>query len=65
MNPEIKKIDYDMRFRMFLRQIMGISRMKPKERYLYRVMDGVPFKDLETAIQITRIEFDKNAANDR
>ncbi|PZO84120.1 MAG: hypothetical protein DI626_08540 [Micavibrio aeruginosavorus] len=65
MISEVKKLEYDMRFRTFMRQMFTISRMKPKEKYLYRLMDGVPFKDLETAILITRIDYDKNAANDR
>lgn len=52
-----KKLEYDMRFRTFIRQIIGVSRMKPKEKYLYKVMDGVPFKDLETAILMAKIDY--------
>lgn len=57
MISEMKKMEYDMRFRSFLRQIIGVSRMKPKERYLYSLMDSVPFKDLETAILIKNIDY--------
>ena len=57
MITEVKKMEYDIRFRMFLRQIIGVSRMKPKEKYLYPIMDGVPFKDLETAILMANIDF--------
>lgn len=57
MISEIKNMEYDMRFRTFLRQIIGVSRMKPKENYLYRIMDGVPFKDLETAILMANIDY--------
>ncbi|MFA5592687.1 MAG: hypothetical protein WC989_05185 [Micavibrio sp.] len=57
MNSEVKKMEYDIRFRTFLRQIIGVSRMKPKERYLYPLMDGVPFKDLETAILMKNIDY--------
>lgn len=57
MISEVKKIEYDIRFRTFLRQIIGASRMKPKEAYLYRIMDGVPFKDLETAILMANIDY--------
>lgn len=57
MISEVKKMEYDMRFRTFLRQIIGVSRMKPKERYLYSLMDGVPFKDLETAILMKNIDY--------
>ncbi len=56
MTTEVKKMEYDMRFRSFLRQMIGVSRMKPKEKYLYTIMDGVPFKDLETAILMANIE---------
>lgn len=65
MTSEVKKLEYDMRFRAFMRQMFAVNRMKPKESYLYRLIDGVPFKDLETAILIAHIEYDKNAANDR
>lgn len=37
MTTEVKKMEYDMRFRSFLRQIIGVSRMKPKEKYLYSI----------------------------
>lgn len=57
MISEVKKMEYDIRFRTFLRQIIGVSRMQPKEAYLYRIMDGVPFKDLETAILMARIDY--------
>lgn len=57
MISEVKKIEYDMCFRFFLRQIIGVSRMKPREKYLYRIMDGVPFKDLETAILMANIDY--------
>lgn len=60
MISEVKKMEYNMRFRSFLRQIVGVSRMKPKEKYLYRIMDGVPFKDLETAILMANIDFDES-----
>ena len=51
-----KKSQYEMRFRLFIRQIISVNRIKPKERYLYRIMDGVPFKDLETAILMAKID---------
>jgi hypothetical protein len=57
MISEVKKMEYDMRFRTFLRQIIGVGRMKPKEQYLYSLMDSVPFKDLETAILMRNIDY--------
>ena len=66
MSEDLKK-RYDLRFRHFIRGITVVSRMKPKEKYLYRIMDGVPFKDLETAILMAKIDckndFD-NSVND-
>lgn len=55
MNEEMKK-RYDVRFRHFMREMTAVSRMTPKEKYLYRMMDGVPFKDLETAILMAKID---------
>lgn len=57
MTSEVKKMEYDMRFRAFLRQIISVSRLKPYERYIYKVMDGVPFKDLETALLMAKIDY--------
>lgn len=54
---------YEMRFRDFIRQIMDVRRMQPREKYLYPLMDGVPFRDLETAIMMVKIDYDI-AAND-
>lgn len=63
MTSEVKKMEYDMRFRAFLRQIISVSRLKPKERYIFKVMDGVPFKDLETALLMAKIDY-REANND-
>jgi hypothetical protein len=57
MMSEDMKAQYDFRFRHFIREIIVISRMKPKEKFLYRIMDGVPFKDLETAIMMAKIDY--------
>ncbi len=57
MMSEDSKKRYDLRFRHFIREITVVSRMKPKEKYLYRIMDGVPFKDLETAIMMAKIDY--------
>ena len=52
-----KKTHYEIRFRAFLREIIGVSRMKPKQEYLHSLMDSVPFKDLETAILMKNIDY--------
>jgi hypothetical protein len=57
MISEVKKMEYEVRFRAFLRQIIAVSRMKPREKYIYSLMDSVPFKDLETAILMKNIDF--------
>ncbi len=63
MISEDMKLCYDVRFRHFIREITVVSRMKPKEKFIYRIMDGVPFKDLETAILMAKIEYGE-AKND-
>jgi hypothetical protein len=55
---------YDVRFYKFLRGIIRVSAMKPKSKYLYPIMDGVPFKDLETAILMAHIEHENIPTND-
>jgi hypothetical protein len=64
MKTADKQHTYEVRLYKFLREIMGISAMKPKEKYLHRLMDGVPFQDLETAILMTHIEREGSATND-
>lgn len=56
MSNDMKK-QYDVRFRIFMRDLTMVSRMKPKEKFLYPIMDGVPFKDLETAILMAKIDY--------
>lgn len=62
MTEDMKK-RYDVRFRIFIREITGVSKMKPKEKFLYRIMDGVPFKDLETAILMAKIDYEDRIAS--
>lgn len=56
MSEDLKK-QYDVRFRRFIREITVVSRMNPKEKFIYSIMDGVPFKDLETAILMAKIDY--------
>lgn len=58
-----QKTKYDLRFKKFLRRINAVSKLEPREEYLYSIMDGVPFKDLETALMMAIIAF-KEATND-
>ena len=57
MSEDMKK-RYDIRFRHFIREITVVSRMNPKEQFIYRIMDGVPFKDLETAVLMAKIDYE-------
>lgn len=59
MSIDKEIMEYEVRFRSFIKQIIGVSRMKPKRKYLYPLMDGVAFKDLETAILMTNIDYNK------
>lgn len=56
-----QKNDYDARFKLFLSQIIDVSKMAPKEHYLFSLMDSVPFKDLETAILMKHLDYKKTA----
>lgn len=51
---------YDARYLRFIRDIKLVSKMRPKENFLYRVMDTVPFKDLETALMMTKNDYAGN-----
>lgn len=66
MTQKIKNL-YELRYHRFLLKLTAVSKMRPKEHFLYRMMDGVPFKDLETAIMMTKIDFEEavNGNNER
>ena len=53
----IARAEYDLRFQAFLTNVMNISNLQPREHYLYRLMDRVAFKDLETAMMETIVDF--------
>ena len=57
MTEDMKK-RYDVRFRRFIREITVVSRMNPQEQFIYRIMDCVPFKDLETAVMMAKIDYE-------
>ncbi len=58
MMTEGMKRHYDARLRLLIRELTIVNRMKPKEQFIYRIMDGVPFKDLETAIMMAKIDYE-------
>lgn len=51
MKPE-QQAQYDRRFQTFLRKLGRTARYQPREIYLYPIMDGVPFQDLEVALDL-------------
>jgi hypothetical protein len=51
------RLEYDLRFQAFLSKLVNVSNLHPKEIYLYPLMDKVIFKDFETAIGSTIIDF--------
>lgn len=63
MKPE-EKSQYDLRFQTFLFKIVDVAKYKPKEKYLYPIMNGVPFKDLEVALEMAVQECAKRKSND-
>jgi len=63
MTSDSQKTNYDIRYRRFIKEINKVSKMKPKGDYLYKLMDTVPFKDLETAILMAQIDYEE-AVND-
>lgn len=59
----MKESNYDLRYKKFLYRINAVSKLVPRDKYLYPIMDGVPFKDLETAIMMAEISY-KRIKND-
>lgn len=58
------KDNYDRHFQSFLSKIIEVAKYTPKEKYLYPVMEGVPFNDLEVALDLVVMERAKRKAND-
>lgn len=63
MKPEEKSL-YDLRFQTFLFKIVDVATYSPREKYLYPIMSGVPFRDLEVALDMAVQERAKHKAND-
>ncbi len=49
---------YDKRFRIFVSKMTKVGGYEPRCQYLYPIMDGVPFKDLEVALDMATLEQD-------
>ena len=56
------KAGYSQRFQTFIFKMVDVSQCAPKERYLYPIMDSVPFRDLEVALNLAMLNYAK--AND-
>lgn len=61
VTPEERE-SYDQRFETFLFKLDAVANYRPREKYLYPVMDGVPFNDFEVALDIAALFYTK--AND-
>lgn len=60
----IEKMEYDLRFQAFLNKVINMGNLLyPRDQHLFQLMGGVVFKDLETAMVNTIIDF-SNASND-
>lgn len=55
---------YDLRFQEFLARMVEVAGYSPRQKYLYPIMEGIPFKDLEVALEIAVAERMKHKAND-
>lgn len=55
---------YDADFQAFLEKIVTVAKFTPRHKYLYPVMDGVPFKDLNVALDLAVMQRAKKKAND-
>ena len=63
LKPEDRD-QYDKRFQKFLAKIIKVAGYTPRRKYLYPLMEGVPFRDLEVALDITVAARAKNKSND-
>lgn len=63
MKPEDRD-QYDTRFHSFLSRIGEVAGYHPRHKYLYPIMEGVPFRDLEVALEMAVAERMKYKAND-
>lgn len=63
MKPEERET-YERRFQAFLFKIIDVAKFKPKERHIYPIMDGVPFRDLEVSLDMALLERKKLMSND-
>ncbi|NCO04454.1 MAG: hypothetical protein GW903_09715 [Alphaproteobacteria bacterium] len=63
MDKTVKKANYRVRYVKVMENLNKIADMKPKERYMYRLMDTVIFHDFETALDVVIEDF-KEAHND-
>lgn len=63
MVDRVRKKQYRARYLKVMSNMTEIASMKPKKRYMHRLMNTVIFQDFETALDVI-IEDYKNASND-
>jgi hypothetical protein len=54
---------YDEQFQEFLSKIIDVAKFQPREKYLYQIMQSVPFQDLEVALDIAKEQREQGPAN--
>ncbi len=63
LKPEDQQ-DYDTRFELFLAKMVEVAHYNPRRKYLYPIMQGVPFKDLEVALDMATLQRANAKSND-
>ena len=63
MKTNAQKHAYRVRYVKVLEDLSEISQMRPRDKYMYRLMDMTIFRDFETALDVV-IEDYQEAHND-
>jgi hypothetical protein len=61
MSKNAERKQYEIRLRALVIRLFAVRRLHPREQYLHRVMDGVPFQDLETALMLAEMKYEEDA----
>ena len=60
---ETEEDRYDTLFSRFIRDLHDVAFLKPRSKYLYPVMKGVPFQDFHVSLQMI-VQANKKQVND-
>jgi hypothetical protein len=53
--PQESKGDYQQRLEKFIADMERVSRLHPREEYLYPILDTPVFSDLQTALMMAEL----------